>query len=118
MCQFIGQKINVLNYYEAQGQELSTHVAWLRDNDYEKAKMYLPHDGVKHDAVYRVSYESALIQAGFYVEVLKNAGTGAASQRIEAVRRVFPRIWMDKDKCAGGIESLGWYHERKMITVA
>lgn len=113
LCQFIGQKINVLNYYEAQGQELSAHVQWLRDNDYQKAKMYLPHDGVKHDAVFRVTYQSALMQAGFFVEILKNAGAGAANQRIEAVRRVFPRIWMDKEKCAGGIESLGWYHEKK-----
>lgn len=113
MVQFIGQKINVLDYYEAQGQELSTHVNWLRDNDYEKAKMYLPHDGVKHDAVFRVSYESALFQAGFYVEILKNAGTGAANQRIEAVRRVFARVWIDVKKCAGGIDALGWYHEKK-----
>lgn len=113
LCQFIGQKINVLNYYEAQGQELSTHVTWLRDNGYEKAKMFLPHDGVKHDAVFRVSYESALIQAGFFVEVLKNAGTGAANQRIEAVRRVFSRVWIDREKCAGGIDALGWYHEKK-----
>jgi len=113
MVQFIGQKINVLNYYEAQGQELSTHVAWLRDNDYEKAKMFLPHDGVKHDAVFRVSYESALMQAGFFVEILPNAGAGAVNQRIEAVRRVFARIWMDFIKCEGGLEALGWYHEKK-----
>lgn len=113
MVQFIGQKINVLNYYEAQGQELSTHVAWLRDNDYEKAKMFLPHDGVKHDAVFRVSYESALRQAGFFVEILPNAGAGAVNQRIEAVRRVFARIWMDFIKCEGGLEALGWYHEKK-----
>ena len=113
LCQFIGQKINVLNYYEAQGQELSTHVTWLRDNQYEKAKMYLPHDGVKHDAVFRVSYESALVQAGFFVEILKNAGTGAANQRIEAVRRVFSRVWIDNVKCVGGIDALGWYHEKK-----
>lgn len=113
MVQFIGQKINVLNYYEAQGQELSTHVAWLRDNDYEKAKMFLPHDGVKHDAVFRVSYESALTQAGFFVEVLPNAGAGAVNQRIEAVRRVFVRVWMDFVKCEGGLEALGWYHEKK-----
>jgi len=113
MVQFIGQKINVLNYYEAQGQELSTHVAWLRDNDYEKAKMFLPHDGVKHDAVFRVSYESSLVQAGFFVEILPNAGAGAVNQRIEAVRRVFARVWMNNIKCEGGLEALGWYHEKK-----
>ena len=113
MVQFIGQEIRVLDYYEAQGQELSEHVGWLRSNDYEKALMYLPHDGVKHDAVFRVTYESALKQAGFIVRIMKNAGAGAANQRVEAVRRMFPRVWMDKEKCASGIDALGWYHEKR-----
>lgn len=113
IVQFIGKEIRVLHYYEAQGQELSEHVGWLRRNDYEDAKLYLPHDGVKHDNVFRVTYQSALVQAGFKVEILPNAGAGAANQRIEAVRRVFGRVWIDADKCEGGIESLGWYHEKK-----
>lgn len=113
MVQFVGKEIRVIDYYEAQGQELSTHVAWLRKNNYGDAKMYLPHDGVKHDAVFKVTYESALIQAGFFVVIMKNAGAGAASQRVEAVRRVFGRVWIDSEKCKGGLEALGWYHEKK-----
>ncbi len=33
--------------------------------------------------------------------------------RVDAVRRLFPAIWIDQDKCAGGLEALGAYHERK-----
>ena len=113
VVQFVGKEIRVLDYYEAQGQELSEHVGWLRENDYKNAEVYLPHDGVKHDNVYRVTFESALKQAGFKVTIMPNAGAGAANQRIEAVRRVFPRVWIDKTKCEGGIEALGWYHEKK-----
>tara|TARA_R110001599_G_scaffold60377_1_gene167884 strand:+ start:4050 stop:5363 length:1314 start_codon:yes stop_codon:yes gene_type:complete len=113
MVQFVGKEVRVIDYYEAQGQELSEHVGWLRSNDYEEAKIYLPHDGVKHDNVYRVTYESAMIQAGFKVVIMPNAGAGAANQRVEAVRRIFPRVWIDKDKCEGGIDALGWYHEKK-----
>jgi hypothetical protein len=29
ICQFVGGRINVLNYYEAQGQPLAEHLAWL-----------------------------------------------------------------------------------------
>jgi phage terminase large subunit len=111
--QFIGKEIRVLNYYEAQGQELSDHVYWLKQNEYGNAEQYLPHDGVKHDFVFRVTYESALKQAGFKVTIMPNAGAGAATQRIEGVRRVFPRVWMDKTKCESGLEALGWYHEKK-----
>jgi len=113
LCQFIGKEIRVLQYYEAVGQELKEHVQWLRDHDYERAEIYLPHDGVRHDSVSRVTYESELKKAGFKVRVIPNAGTGAASQRIEAVRRIFHRVWMDAEKCEAGLDALGWYHEKQ-----
>lgn len=113
IVQFIGREIRVIDYYEAQGQELSEHVGWLRREDYKNAEIYLPHDGVKHDNVFRVTYESELKKAGFKVRILPNAGSGAANQRIEAIRRVFPRVWIDKTKCEGGIDALGWYHEKQ-----
>ncbi len=113
MVQFIGKEIRVIDYYEAQGQELSEHVGWLRREDYSQAEIYLPHDGVKHDNVFKVTYESELKKAGFKVHIMPNEGAGAANQRIEAVRRVFPRVWMDKAKCSAGIDALGWYHEKQ-----
>ena len=113
IVQFIGKEIRVVDYYEAVGQELQEHVGWLRRNDYEDTIMYLPHDGVKKDIVERKSYESELIKAGFTVVVLPNAGAGAANQRIEATRRVFPNVWIDNVKCEAGLDALGWYHEKK-----
>lgn len=115
IVQFIGQAINVLNYYEAQGQELKDHVHWLNSNDYgaSKAKMLLPHDGVKHDFVNRVSYQSELIRVGFSVDVMPNAGVGAAALRVDAVRSIFPRLHFNDKTCEGGIEALGWYHEKR-----
>ena len=112
IVQFVGQQIKVLDYYEAVGQPLATHLAWLRDKEY-KPDFWLPHDGVSNDKVYDVSYESALKQAGFNVEIVPNQGKGAANARIESVRRTFPNVWFDRDKCQGGIDALGWYHEKK-----
>jgi phage terminase large subunit len=113
ISQFIGKEIRHLDYYEAIGQPLATHVNWLRDNGYGKASVYLPHDGVKHDSVYNVTYESELKRAGFQVTVIENQGAGAATQRIEAVRRAFPFMWFDSVKCEYGLDALGWYHEKK-----
>lgn len=113
IAQFIGREIRVLNYYEAVGQPLATHVNWLRANGYGQALIVLPHDGTTNDKVYDVSYESAFRAAGFEVLVIPNQGKGAAAMRIEAGRRLFPSIWFDKDATAGGIDALGWYHERK-----
>lgn len=113
VAQFIGQRINVIDHYEAQGQPLAAHIAWLRANGYDGCEAVLPHDGAQHDKVYQVSYESSLREAGFPVTVVPNQGAGAASIRIETARRLFPRIWFDKDKCNGGLQALGWYHEKK-----
>jgi len=109
----VGREIRWLDYYEAVGQPLATHVQWLRENGYGKALCILPHDGATNDRVYDVSYESALRQAGFEVKVIRNQGKGAAMARVEALRRVFPMCWFNEDKTAAGLDALGWYHEKR-----
>lgn len=111
--QFVGKEIRVLDYYEAQGQPLAAHVNWLRENGYSDALCVLPHDGVKHDFVHAVTYESALRDAGFKVEVIPNQGAGAAAMRIEAVRRLFPQVWMNEATTEAGLAALGAYHARR-----
>lgn len=114
-AQFVGREIRALDYYEAVGQPLATHVEWLRARGYtpSRAQVWLPHDGDSNDKVFDVSYASALRGAGYDVEVVPNQGRGAATQRIEASRRHFPAIWFNEPTCSGGIDALGWYHERK-----
>lgn len=113
ISQFIGKEVRVLDYYEAVGQPLATHIEWLRSNGYEKAQCVLPHDGANHDKVHQVSYESSLRDAQFNVRVIPNMGAGAANKRIEAVRRLFPSIWFNASKTEPGRDALGWYHEKK-----
>lgn len=43
--QFIGAEVRILDYYEAVGQPLATHVQWLREKGYGNAYCVLPHDG-------------------------------------------------------------------------
>lgn len=112
VAQFIGKEIRVLNYYEAQGQPLATHIQWLRDNDFDKAEIVLPHDGETNDRVIDVSFESAFKKAGFRTRVIPNQGKGAAKQRIEAARKLFPSIWFNEEPTEPGRQALGWYHEK------
>lgn len=113
IAQFIGGEIRVLDYYEAVGQPLAAHVQWLRDRGWGKALCILPHDGETNDRVHDVSYRSALQDAGFDVEVIPNQGKGAAAMRIEAARRLFPRIRFNEATTEPGRDALGWYHEKK-----
>ena len=123
VAQFVGREIRCLDYYEAVGQPLATHLNWMRKRGYtkDKAQVWLPHDGNTNDKVYDVSYHSAIKDAGYDVTVIPNQGRGAAKARIEAGRRYFPSIWFNKPETvlddtpttAGGLDALGWYHEKK-----
>lgn len=113
IVQYVGQEVRWLDYYEAVGQEFAAHVHWLRDSGYEKAICVLPHDGSTHDKVYAVTPQGYLNKAGFTVEVVSNQGRGAAVQRIEALRALFPRCRFHREKTQYGREALGWYHEKR-----
>ncbi len=115
IAQFIGREIRVLNYYEAVGQPAATHINWLRANGYgpDKCGVWLPHDGAHHDKIHDATYEGAFRQAGYDVVVIPNQGRGAASMRIEAARRLFGALWFHEATTKGGLDAIGWYHEKR-----
>jgi phage terminase large subunit len=115
IAQFIGKEIRALDYYEAVGQPLATHLAWMRGKGYspERCQIWLPHDGDSNDKVFDVSYASALREAQYKVTVVPNQGKGAAKARVEAGRRLFPSIWFNQATTQPGLDALGWYHEKK-----
>lgn len=113
-AQFVGKTISVVNHYEVQGQPIASHLNWLRSQGYtpDRAKIWLPHDGDTQDKVFDVSYHSALRGVGYSVEVVPNQGRGAAMMRVEKVRELFPRIWIDERKCEGGLKAIRAYHAK------
>ena len=114
IAQFIGAEIRVLDYYEAVRQPLSTHLNWMRSRGYTSdcTTVWLPHDGDHGEKVYDVSYVSAVTDAGWDAEVVPNQGRGAALNRVDAGRRLFPRMRFNADATEAGRDALGWYHER------
>ena len=123
--QFVGREIRTLAHYEQVGQEIGEHLRWLRERGYVpgKATIVLPHDGSTNDKVYHVSYEAAFKAANYDVVVIPNMGRGAASMRVEAVRRILPSVWFNNapdttpggerdDSTEAGREALGFYHEK------
>lgn len=115
VVQFVGLQVRVLDYYEAVGQPLDTHIHWLHKRGYtpDRADVWLPHDGDTNDRIHDVSFASAFRAAGYDVEVVPNQGRGAASIRIEAARRLFPAVWFNEKTTEPGRDALGWYHEKK-----
>lgn len=108
-----GHSLRFVDYYEAVGQDLATHLNWLRSAGYANAECVLPHDGAKADAFTATRFEDHIRSAGFMVRTVPNQGKGAAMKRVEAARRLFPQLSFDAARCDGGLKALGWYHEKR-----
>ncbi|MGD0533076.1 MAG: hypothetical protein ABSA62_12640 [Methyloceanibacter sp.] len=113
VVQFSGDRISVLDYIEGQGQVLAYHVNELRARGYQSAEVYLPHDGINANNVTGKTYADHWRDAEFSVTVIKNQGPGAAAMRIEAVRRLFNKVWFNEATTEAGRDALGYYHERR-----
>lgn len=112
--QCVGLEIRWINHYEQQGQPIGAHLNWMRSQGYtpDRCKIYLPHDGETKDRVFDVSYRTAFEGAGYSVEVIPNQGKGAAMQRVDRARELFPKMRFDEKKTEAGREALGWYHPK------
>lgn len=113
IAQFVGREIRVLDYYEAVGQPLASHLVWLRNSGWDDALCVLPHDGTQRDKITALPFADHIRAAGFKVITVDNQGRGAYLKRIEAGRRLFPSIWFNAETCQGGLDALGWYHEKR-----
>jgi phage terminase large subunit len=113
IAQWVGSEIWWLDYFEGQGQPLSYYVNWLRSSGHGDALCIIPHDGARRDNVTALSFEAHLKAAEFDVRTIPNQGKGAARLRIEAARRLFPRMRFDADRTAVGRKALAAYHERR-----
>jgi phage terminase large subunit len=113
IAQWQGQTIKWLDYIEGAGQPLGYYVDQMRRRGWENAKCILPHDGAQRDAVTATRFEDHLTAAGFQVETMPNQGKGASMKRIEAARRLFPRMWFDVEKTSDGRRALAAYHEKR-----
>jgi phage terminase large subunit len=115
VAQWQGQKISVIDYIEGANQPPAYYFEELRQRGYRGCMVYLPHDGsrVGPENASGRSYEDQARDAGFDVEIIRNQGQSAAMLRVDAGRRLFPRIWFDEAKTDAGRDALGAYHERK-----
>lgn len=113
IVQAVRSELRFIDYIEGEGQPLSYYANELRRRGYEQAECVLPHDGAKRDSIYGTRFEDHLRSAGFTVRTVPNQGRGAAMQRVETARRLFPRIWFDDAKTKSGRDALAAYHEKR-----
>jgi phage terminase large subunit len=113
IAQFVDMEIRFLDYIEAQGQPLGYYLNELRGRGHGQAVCVLPHDAAQRDLNTAKSLEQHVKDGGFRAEIVTNQGKGAAMARVEAARRLFPRMWFDSENTDAGLKALAAYHERR-----
>ena len=114
LFQQIGQEIHIIDCYESNGEALSHYVTWLRDRamseGYNYGQHYLPHDIENRELSSGVSRKHTLINLGIKPIVLPTLKTSLADG-IEVARGMFPRFWIDDNKCERLIKALENYRK-------
>ena len=94
VAQVVGKEIRLVDFYENHSQGLDTYVSWLRDNEWSDAVQLLPHDVVVRELGTGKSRQEVLEEAGLEITIVKKL---PVADGIQAVRRLLPRCWFDKN---------------------
>lgn len=113
-AQQVGMQVRVIDYMEGNTAEIAVWAKRLKELPYTYGDVILPHDA-GHGHITGHSVARQLKAFGFKVgckganehDVLPNTPVDPG---IQAVRSFLPGCWIDKTKCAKGLESLRSYH--------
>lgn len=106
IAQIVGKEIQLIDAHENHGVGLDYYVSWLRDKGYDKAQHILPHDVRVREMSTGKSRQEVLMEAGLEVSI---APSLSVADGIQAVRRLLPRCWFDKENTKQGLSALRNY---------
>jgi len=113
VLQNVGLEWRAIDYYEAHNETLGHAVRWLDSKDYLYNKDFLPHDAKHKRQLGNVnkSVEEMLNELGRanteIVPVVDNLDVG-----IELLKKYFPTLYFDEERCAEGIKRLDGYKRK------
>ncbi len=106
VAEVISGEVRVMDFYEASGESLDHYIGWLDDNGYRDYTHIMPHDVNVRELQTGKSRYQFLTEAGLEIEVAPKA---SVEDGIQAVRRILPSCWFNKDKTRSGVECLQNY---------
>ena len=108
--QNVGKEIHVIDYYENSGEGLAHYLDIIKKKPYVYGSYYGPHDIESHQFSTGLSTKEVAASLGVHFVTL-NTLKIRLDDGIEAVRGVFPRIWIDSKNCSRLIKCLENYRK-------
>jgi hypothetical protein len=109
VAQIVGKEIQLIDATENHGVGLDYYVSWLRVKGYDKAQQILPHDVRVREMSSGKSRQEVLMEAGLEITI---APSLSVADGIQAVRRILPRCWFDKENTKQGLAALRNYRRQ------
>ena len=113
--QFIGEHINILNYYENSQVAVDEYIAVINRLYPDKAIVHLPHDGSVHESNARTrrQYWSDRVQVADDTGANRNLPRLSDEESWHRVQANFGRVYMDtSESCLVLLDHLTQYHRR------
>jgi phage terminase large subunit len=105
--QEVGRELHAIEYLEVNSKGLDWIVGEILKKKYVYGWHYLPHDAAARELGTGKTRIETLKTLGLkQVEVVKKLGI---EDGVHAVRSILPRMWMDRELCAWGVDALKSY---------
>ncbi|MGI9568457.1 MAG: terminase large subunit domain-containing protein [Desulfobulbia bacterium] len=98
--------INVIDYYENQGEHIDHYIEMLREKGYRYEEIWLPHDATAKTLATKRSTIEQMLDAGLPCRKTPRLDV---QDGIAAVRKVLPTLKINQVHCFAGIEALRAY---------
>ena len=110
--QLIGQEIHFIDHYESSGEELGHYISVIKNKPYNYTTHYLPHDAKQRELQTGLTRVEFFENNGIHnIEVLRPTNFTLGQDDINMIARPkFSKVWIDRDKCARGLQCLRAYH--------
>lgn len=109
--QVLWKEVRCIEYEEFTGESLGAIVSELRRKPYDYWTVYLPHDAYIRELWTWKSRAEFLLEC--WISDISPVPKLWVQDGIECGRRLFPRVWFDKEKCKDGIRCLNEYHKKR-----
>ena len=108
--QLVGQEIHLIDYYENHGEGLPHYAYILKEKPYIYESHFAPHDIDSH--AFSSGLSAREVGAGLGIKFITLPTLRLRLEDgIEAVRGLFPRLWIDSEKCSRLIKCLENYRK-------
>jgi phage terminase large subunit len=110
LAQFQGREIRLVDYIENNGVALDWYGKALKERGHAYEPLILPHDAQARELGTGKSRVEMIEAMGFKTLVLPATNV---EDGIETVRRLIPRMWIDKGRCEAGLQAIRQYRSKR-----